>query len=127
MQVYPLREKGQRLAREVVVERGPIAGELLFKERLARSGIYFATLLVDNAGTYGLPPLDRAALRKVSPSGFMLFGKEVLTRSPSIKSSAEYWPQVWWCVPYSLTLSPPLTTAMVEKRTVPAWQRAIAN
>lgn len=124
MQVFPLREKGQRLQRSKIIERGPVCGELLYRERVARSGIYLATVVIDTAGTYGLAPLDRAALRRVTPRGLMIYGQEVQTRIPSIKSSADYWPQVWWCVPYGLELSPPLATAMVTEREVPAWQRA---
>lgn len=69
MQVYRLREKGQRLDRAVVIARGPVSGEFGYRERITRSGIYLATLVVDISGRYGLPPLDRAALRRVTPKG----------------------------------------------------------
>jgi hypothetical protein len=74
-------------------------GELGYRVRVARFGIYLATIAVDDAGTYGLPPLGRAALRRIKPPGMMVLGQEVQTRVPCIKSSANYWPQVWWCVP----------------------------
>lgn len=123
VQVYRLREKGQRLARAAVIERGPVAGELLFRERITRSGIFLATLVLDTGGTYALPPLDRAGLRRVTPGGLMIVGKEVQTRIPSIKSSADYWPQVWWCVPVARVLATPAALADAG-RAVPAWQRA---
>lgn len=127
MQVYRLREKGQRLERAAVIECGPVSGEFGFRERTTRSGIYLATLVVDTEGKYGVPPLDRAALRRVTPQGMMVFGKEVHPRSASIKSSADYWPQVWWCVPYGLEMSPPLATAIAAIKEAPAWQRATAH
>jgi hypothetical protein len=115
MQIYRLRDKGQRLDRAAVIERGPVSGEFSYRERTTRSGIYLATLVIDTAGKYGLPPLDRAALRRVTPHGMMVFGMEVHARSASIKSSADYWPQAWWCVPYGLELSPPLANAIAAQ------------
>lgn len=120
MHVYRLREKGQRLARSVVVARGPVAGELLYRERVTRSGIFLASLVLDTGGTYALPPLDRADLRRVTPGGLMIAGLEVITRVPSIKSSADWWPQAWWCVPFGGTLPDPAD----DRRPLPTWQRA---
>lgn len=124
VQVFPLRERGQRLTRQVILDRGPVSGEFLYRERIARSGQFLATLVVSTDGTYGLPPLDRAVFRRVTPQGMLVAGKEVLTRVPSIKSNADWWPQSWWCVPYGLQLSPPLAAAMDAPREMPAWQRA---
>jgi hypothetical protein len=125
--VYPLREKGQRLARETVIDRGPVVGELCYRERLTRSGIYLATLLVDDAGSYGLPPLDRAALHRVTPAGLMIHGMEVHTRNASIKAKAEYWPQVWWCVPVATGTHAKLPTTQATEPPRPAWQRATST
>lgn len=112
------------MERQVIFDRGPISGELGYRERVSRSGIYLATLVVDTNGAYGLPPLDRAVLRKVTPKGLLIAGNEVLTRVPSIKSNADWWPQAWWCVPFGLELSPPLAAAMVGPKVIPSWQRA---
>ena len=125
--IYRLRHKGERLSREVVLERGPITGRLLYRERVTGSGIYLATLVIDTDGTYGLPPLDRAALRRITPTGLMIFGKEVHTRIPSIKSSTEYFSQVWWCVPCGVDLAPQLRAPAAMERTLPAWQRATSS
>lgn len=100
--VFRLRENGQRLARSVVIERGPVAGELLYRERLTRSGIYLASLVIDADGNYGLPPLDKAGLRRVTATGLMVYGLEVKTRGPGIKANTSYSPQVWWCEPVLL-------------------------
>lgn len=124
MHVYRLREKGQRLARAVVIERGPVAGELLYRERIARSGIVLATLVLDAGGTYALPPLDRAGLRRVTPVGIMIAGLEVMTRVPNIKSSADWWPQAWWCVLAGQDAIQPLPEPRNAGQPVPAWQLA---
>ncbi len=124
VQVFPLREKGLRLDRQTIIDRGPVSGELLYRERVTRSGIYLATLVIDTDGAYGLPPLDRATVRRVTPRGIMIAGNEVTTRIPSIKSGSHSLPQTWWCVPYGLELSPPLAVAMVKEAEMPAWQRA---
>jgi len=124
MQVYRLREKGQRLARAVVIERGPVVGDLLYRERVTRSGIFLATLVLDAGGTYALPPLDRASLRRVTTDGFMISGLEVMTRIPSIKSSADWWPQSWWCVPCGSERAQALAAPDDSSRPLPAWQRA---
>lgn len=105
-------------------ERGPVTGEFGYRERIANSGIYLAIVVVDADGTYGLNPLDRAILRRVTPRGLLIAGHEVQTRVPSIKSSADYWPQTWWCVPFGLELSPPLAAAMGKPKELPPWQRA---
>jgi hypothetical protein len=127
VQVYRLRENGLRLARELVIERGPVAGELLLRERLPRSGIHLATLVIDADGNYGLPPLDRAALHRITAQGLMVYGQEVTTRGPGIKTNATYRPQAWWCLPISVELVPPLPQARVVEKVVPQWQQAIAN
>lgn len=122
MYVYPLREKGQRLSKAEVLNRGPVFGQLLYRERVARSGIYLATLEIDELGTYGLAPLDRALLRRVAPSSMTLYGQEVHTRGESIKSSTTYWPQVWWCQPASSHALGQLEAATSQQ--VPSWRSA---
>lgn len=125
VQTYPLRNHGQRLARQEILDRGPIFGELVYRERIARSGIYLATLLVDQDGTYGLNPLDRAVVRRITDKGLLIAGREVVTRVPSIKSSADYWPQTWWCVLVSRQLGSLPKRVSNEAKPAPAWQRAM--
>lgn len=127
MQVYKLREQGAKLPHEVVLERGPVCGELRFRERLSRSGIYLATLCITASGKYGLRPLDRAHMHRMTPNGLMIAGREIHTRSESIKSSFTTYPQVWWCVPLGLPPSPLLDPGIEPEKAAPAWQRAISQ
>ncbi len=102
MQVYPLRNNGLRLLGSVIEKRGPVTGYLGYRERMARSGIFVATLLKEAQGSaYALPPLDRARLLHVTDQGLLIAGLEVTQRGDGLKGRTERVRQSWWCVPCS--------------------------
>lgn len=98
-QVYRLRDNGERLHGDVIERRGPAMGELIYKQRVTRSEIFCAALFAEDMCTYVVPLLDRARLLQMTPKGMMLIGIEVIPRGTSIKASADYYRQSWWCLP----------------------------
>jgi hypothetical protein len=93
--VYRLRQHGIKLPRP----QHFVAGELLLTKGLdaANRPTLKAQLLADS-GTLALPSLEHASVTRISKNGIAIAGTEVVARRKSSKSSADFWPQTWWCL-----------------------------
>lgn len=90
--VYRTRERGIRLSRP----KEPVVGILLVdEERHANQTMLVARLMNDSGSMDMLPALFKAHMRKISPDGVVITGKEALTRGRQ-KSKVELKPQTWW-------------------------------
>lgn len=98
MQVYRLRERGLRLTGEVVEQRGPDVGELLFKQRLTRSRVFLASLVrpLDYKDYHVIPVMDQAVIVRITPKGMLISGMEQIEGWR--RSNDQQYRQGWWCV-----------------------------
>lgn len=93
--VYRLREHGSRLSRP----QPAVFGELSIHPHTVGTrdpSAVIAELLHDD-GSAALSPLHDARVRRVTRSGIMVAGTELLGRDTA-KARVRPFPQVWWCL-----------------------------
>jgi hypothetical protein len=54
--------------------------------------------LLSDQGALLLPTLNGAQVRRITESGIVITGTEVIPRRSGAKASADFWPQTWWCL-----------------------------
>ncbi len=117
-QVYRLRERGVKLPRP----KPAVAGQLSLQPHAAyRSdpGALLAKLMHDVTSD-ALPPLHKAVVRRITPSGLLIAGVEVIARRAAAKSSEDHYRQTWWC----LVFHEPAVDVLPAQ---PAWARAMSG
>jgi hypothetical protein len=99
--VYRLRQRGIKLPRPLQA----VPGNLLLTRGVGSDGraTFKAQLL--NGEALALPSLERAAVRRITASGIVIAGTEIVSRRRGIKASADYWPQTWWCLVPTVSLA----------------------
>jgi hypothetical protein len=117
--VYRLRQHGIKLPRP----QSFVAGELLLSKGLdaANRPTLKAQLLGDD-GSLALPSLEHASITRITRNGIAIAGTEVVARRKSSKSSADFWPQTWWCLVITAALGAELVGDMTlefEQLTAP--------
>lgn len=101
--VYQLRERGERLPREIAIERGT-PGYLKVWGNVFDKGSSRELLahLEDKPSTFAIdviPPLSRVRLLAVKGNGFCLRGDERVLVGDGRKATHQIYDQSWWCVP----------------------------
>jgi len=94
--VYRLRQHGVKLPRP----QQAVPGNLLLTKGMGSDGrqTFKAQLLGDSSGALALPSLERATVRRISGSGIVITGTEIVPRRHGSKASSDIWPQTWWCL-----------------------------
>lgn len=102
--VFRLRDGGGRLLPATIKKNGPVAGTLRVHERARyekHKRILLATL-TNEAHEYLLFPLDQAWVKRVTDSGLLITGLEIIPLSPrgsGVKGGKyAYLRQTWWAV-----------------------------
>lgn len=123
--VFRLRDGGVRLLSATIKKNGPVAGTLRVHERARyekHKRILLATL-TNAEHEYLLFPLDQAWVKRVTDSGILITGLEIIPLSPrgSGVKGGKYacLRQTWWCVfagTGGLTIEPDSTTVASEPR-----------
>lgn len=88
--------------------KDPVSGELRLRPHQVGINDPLALLaeLVTDGGGIGLPPLQGAAVRRVTQGGMVIRGPEILSRAGA-KARVQSYRQTWWCLV--------LTEAVVEE------------
>lgn len=99
--VYRLRQRGIKLPRPLQ----SVPGSLLLTRGVGSDGrpTFKAQLL--NGEALALPSLERAGVRRITASGIVIAGTEIVARRRGVKASADYWPQTWWCLVPTVSLA----------------------
>ncbi len=63
-----------------------------------------------------LPELLDASVRRISRSGIVITGLEVVPRRPNRKANADRYAQTWWCLVHTLWVAESLDTAEPGER-----------
>jgi hypothetical protein len=100
--VYRTRIKGVRLP----VPGRPVAGLLTLEARKdGTNAQHLAARLVSDADKLVLPELLHARVRRISANGIVIAGQEVVPRRGNNKSSADFFPQTWWCLVHTVSVA----------------------
>lgn len=94
--VYRTRRRGVRLPQPAP----GVAGHLqldLWRVRATRQLAAKLTSAPDGA-TLLLPELLAARVERITRSGIVIAGTEIVPRRGTAKSSADRYPQTWWCL-----------------------------
>lgn len=94
--VYRTRQRGIRLAAPAVGVHGHLQLGL-WRMRATRQ--LAARLTSEHEGSMLLiPELLPARVERITRTGIVIAGTEVIPRRASAKSSADRYPQTWWCL-----------------------------
>lgn len=106
--VYRTRQRGVRLPAPAAGVRGQLLLEL-WRLRHARQ---LAAKLTreDDASLLLLPELLAARVERITRNGIVIAGTEIVPRRGSMKSSADRYPQTWWCLVHPQAPHPPADT-----------------
>ena len=100
--VYRTRSKGVRLP----APGRPVAGFLTLESRKDGTNTQqLAARLASDADKLVLPELLHARVRRISANGIVLAGQEVVPRRGNNKSSADFFPQTWWCLVHTIAIA----------------------
>lgn len=100
--VYRTRSKGVRLP----VPTRPEAGLLTLEQRKdGTNGQSLAARLTTDGDRLVLPELLHARVRRISANGIVITGQEVVPRRTNNRSSADFWPQTWWCLVHTVAVA----------------------
>ena len=94
--VFRTRQRGIRLGEPAA----GVQGELEVGLWRLRFGRELAAKLMspEDPGTMLLPELLSARVQRITHSGIVIVGTEIVPRRDSRKSSADRYPQGWWCL-----------------------------
>jgi hypothetical protein len=76
----------------------PVQGELSFGPSpmaINYPGMMRASL--KTADALVLPEMDRAVITRITSTGIVIHGVEIIARRPSRKSAVDQYRQTWWC------------------------------
>jgi hypothetical protein len=100
--VYRTRSKGVRLP----TPGRPQAGRLILELRKdGTNAQQLAARLTSDADRLVIPELLHARVRRISANGIVITGQEVVPRRGNNKSSADFWPQTWWCLVHTVAVA----------------------
>jgi hypothetical protein len=99
--VCRLRQRGIRLPRPLYA----VPGNLLLTKGVGTDGRPTLKAQLVEGERLALPSLERAAVRRVTANGIVIAGTEIVARRNSNKSSADHWPQTWWCLVPTVSLA----------------------
>jgi hypothetical protein len=100
--VYRTRSKGVRLP---TLGR-PQAGQLTLEQRRDGSNTkQLVARLASDSDTLVIPELLHAHVRRISANGIVISGEEIVLRRGNNKSSADFWPQTWWCLVHTVAVA----------------------
>lgn len=102
----------------------PRAGELtlfIWRDGSNRGGMRLRAHLTGPNRRTAVPVMIDAVVIKITESGMVLRGTEIVPRNSSSKANVEHYPQTWWCrlLPGKMDLLPE------ESPQVPEWRRAL--
>jgi hypothetical protein len=104
--VYRLRQRGVKLPRP----QQAVAGDLRLTKGVDSSNrVTLKAQLLEGNGGIALPSLERAQVTRITANGIVITGTEIVARRQGAKSSADYWPQTWWCMVPTVALTAELT------------------
>jgi len=101
--VYRLRQRGIKLPRPLQA----VAGNLLLAKGVGSDGraTFKAQLLSGSGEALALPSLECASVKRITASGIVISGTEIVARRSGVKASADYWQQTWWCLVPTVALA----------------------
>jgi hypothetical protein len=100
--VYRTRGKGVRLP----APGRPIAGLLTLEARKdGTNAQHLAARLASDVDKLVIPELLHARVRRISANGIVITGQEVVPRRGNNKSSADFFPQTWWCLVHTVSIA----------------------